>query len=152
MPKNAQGTEFGDLYVQYSVDLPKSAAGADSLTPSERIELGRLLEKLDGDSRKDNNKKSSRFPIPGNLGNLKPSSASTLYTLEPASLADFGRASGPVHQPMDDHDDLHDQGGHHQNFPFGAHRQFFFSSSGRSPFFGQETNFEDDPNVQCSQM
>ena len=155
MPKNAQGTEFGDLYVQYSVELPKSAAGADSLTPSERIELGRLLEKLDGDGRKGNGKKTTRFPIPGNLSNLKASSASKSYTLEPASLTDFGRASGPVQQPMDDHDDHHREDDHQQHFPFGnsaAQRQFFFSSSGSSPFFGQETNFEDDPNVQCSQM
>ena len=156
MPKNAQGTEFGDLYVQYSVELPNSAAGAQSLTPSERIELGRLLEKLDGDGRKGNGKKTTRFPIPGNLSNIKSSSASPSFTLEPASLMDFGRASGPVQQPVDDHDDHHQQeDDHQQHFPFGnsgAQRQFFFSSSGSSPFFGQETNFEDDPNVQCSQM
>ena len=148
MRKNPQGTEFGDLYVQYSVELPKSGS-TDSLTLSERMELGRLLEKLETN-------KSHKFRHPFN-----PKQSAASYTLEPASLTDFGRASGPIPNPLEDdhHHHHHDQEQQQQyahHFPFGngaSQRQFFFSSSsGRSPFFGQENNFEDDPNVQCSQM
>jgi len=142
MPKNPQGTEFGDLYVQYSVELPKSDSSTDALTTSERMELARLLEKMEGISSK---RKQKHAATP----------ASTSHTLEPASLADFGRASGTPPPPnMDDHEHHDDDYSHH--FPFGhgtGQRQFFFSSSsGGSPFFGQQENFDDDPHVQCSQM
>ena len=139
MPKNPQGTEFGDLYIQFTVELPRTAS-ASNLTPSERIELACLLEKLEG-----------KTPTSATQNKGKSQS----LVLEPARASDFGRASGPVPSMEDDHDPMGDE--YHQQqqqFPFAGmnHRQFFFSSSGQSPFFGQQTNFEDDENVQCRQM
>lgn len=152
MPKNRQGTEFGDLYIQYSVELPTSGS-TDSLTPSERIELARLLEKIDTTPATT----KSSWKHFNKLSSPTAATPAQKFALQPASLMDFGRASGPVRMEEDDEDDHDDdQGQQSQHFPFGSgagQRQFFFSSAaGRSPFFGQETNFEDDPNVQCSQM
>lgn len=151
MPKDAQGNEFGDLYVQYQVELPKSGS-TEHLTTSERIELARLLEKLE----KGPSHHHLHAPHFGHKKKSPKAGGANHYTLERASVRDFGRASGPVPTFEDDHhDDSHNR--HHHQFPFGAgtHRQFFWSSSGsgRSPFFGQENNFDtDDENVQCRQM
>jgi DnaJ C terminal domain len=145
MPKDPQGSEYGDLYVQYEVELPKAQSSMEYLTPSERIELTRLLEKLEGKSTQSS---------PPKKGSSKKKTST--YVLEPAKLSDFGHASGPIPDLQDEHlDDEHAQQ-HQQHFPFGGMgpRQFFYSSAGRSPFFGQESNFEsnDDENVQCRQM
>ncbi|CAB9504350.1 protein DnaJ [Seminavis robusta] len=141
MPKDPQGTEFGDLYVQYEVEVPKAKDSMEHLTPSEQKELARLLEKLEGKTV------SRKGPL---LGKQTKTTNNNRYTLEPAKLSDFGSVVPEIHEDEEDHHEQQQQ----QQFPFHGmgQRQFFFSSTGRSPFFGQETNFEDDENVQCRQM
>lgn len=150
MPKNAHGTEFGDLYVQYQVELPATTGVAASrLMPEEREQLARLIRKMEG------------RPEPS-----EPSSSNVQY-LQTANASDFGHASGRPEIPRDD-DEMHDeQDDHHANpftSPFGQGRNSFYWSSsagGPSPFFGM--NPEDlfrgqggpphpDENVQCRQM
>jgi DnaJ-class molecular chaperone len=153
MPKNAHATEFGDLYVQFVVELPRSGS-AERLSPSERIDLARLLEKFQGAKHQHGRGAKMMTAAANNSSSSTP--PPNCYTLQPAKVSDFGTASGPV-STEDLHDDHHPHGQDHngehqqQHFPFG-HRQFFFSSSGRSPFFGQDDNFEDDEQVQCRQM
>lgn len=151
MPKNPQGTAFGDLYIQYAVELPKKGS-TERLTTAERKELARLLEKLEGNSspRKANS-------APSASSNQQP--AGRRYTLKPAKLSDFGRASGPVPTMADDdhqqqHADDHQQRQQQFQFPFGggAGRQFFFSSTGGSPFSDQDNDYGDEDNAQCRQM
>ena len=137
MPKNRQGTEFGDLYVQYEVSLPDQDAGA--LTESERQELGRLLDKLEG---------VHSSPLP-------TATETNVQILKPASVAEFGVASGRVEVPPDP--TAEDE---HHSFASsfgGAGRQFFYSSSstGSNPFFGMRQGpgyEEDDGSAQCRQM
>lgn len=129
MPKNREGTEFGDLYVQYEVVMP-SPQKAQSLSTKEREELGRLLNKLEG--KKTNVKHN-------------PSKDARVLTL--ASASDFGLKSGrpppPEQQQQHFYEEDHNSG--HQ-------QQFFFSSSRGSsnPFFANQ--FEDDGQTQCQQM
>ena len=118
MPKNAMGTEFGDLYVQYRVELPKPNAATSRLTAEEREELGRLLRKMEGRAEPD---------VP----------TSDVQYLQPARPSDFGTASGTPEIPRDEEED---EGGHFSGNPFGNGRSSFYYSSGfgggGSPFFG----------------
>jgi DnaJ-class molecular chaperone len=134
MPKNARGTEFGDLYVQYNVVLPSTAARQE-MTPNERAELGRLLDKLEG-------KQSS---------SVEEIDDSNVDVLTQASLSDFGIASGTPEVPPDP-TSMEEEGPGFS--PFGS-RQFYFPSGSPSPFFGMRQGpmyEEDDSNVQCRQM
>ena len=141
MPKNSQGTEFGDLYVQYEVKLPNTSAAASRLTAEEREQLGALISKLEGRVQKQ-------------------STPSDVNYLKTASVSDFGTASGRPEIPRDEEDDDQYHGDPFGS-PFGRGRSsFYFSSSGGpSPFFGM--NPEDlfhggspagDENEQCRQM
>lgn len=137
MPKNTMGTEFGDLYVQYTVELPKPSAAASHLTEEERAELGRLIRKMEG-------RVEPGAPPPD------------VKFLQPASPSDFGTASGRPEIPMDEEDDDYFSGN-----PFARGRSSFYYSSGlgSSPFFGMhpEDLFRgapntDDENTECRQM
>ena len=139
MPKDGQGTEFGDLYVQYQVDMPTGRGQeGTSLTDQERKELGRLLTKLD----------DGKEPKQAN------ESASIQY-LKKASLADFGRASGRPHsQSRNGDSSFQDEGAGFS--PFGK-RQFFSSSGVSNPFFNMRQDDDDmyeqdDGSNQCRQM
>jgi DnaJ-class molecular chaperone len=143
MPKRHAPGEYGDLYIQYKVELPKATGSSsrNNLTESERKELGRLLRKLEG------GKKQSRLHTP-------PPPDATIHMLEPASPSDFGRASGSV--VLDEDDDL-DADQHHPGLGgmFGGAggnsnmRGFYFggSSFGSGPY-----EQDDGSNVQCQQM
>jgi DnaJ-class molecular chaperone len=128
MPKNAQGTEFGDLYVQYEVSIPLPQS-KNSLSSHERNELGRLLDKLEG--RKSELSKKRDDP--------------TVHVLTPASVADFGVASGTIPTPESPAEEEE----RYSSFD----RRFFFSAN---PFSSgdqqQQAREEDDGNAQCRQM
>jgi DnaJ-class molecular chaperone len=130
MPKDGQGVEFGDLYVQYQVEMPTGKPNENTLTSEEREELGRLLDKLQG---------TKHTPA---------TDQSDVQFLQKASLRDFGRASGQP-QPPQNNDPRRDS-------TFGS-RQFYSSSSRASnPFFELNQDYmpdgDDDSNVQCRPM
>jgi DnaJ-class molecular chaperone len=135
MPKNARGTEFGDLYVQYNVAVPTTAARQE-MTPNERAELGRLLDKLEG-------KQSS----------VEENNDSNVDVLTQGSVSDFGIASGTPEVPRDP-TSMEEEGPGFS--PFGtSSRQFYFPSGSSNPFSGMRQGpmyEEDDSNVQCRQM
>mmetsp|Transcript_12978 Transcript_12978/g.18535 ORF Transcript_12978/g.18535 Transcript_12978/m.18535 type:complete len:653 (+) Transcript_12978:775-2733(+) len=149
-PDDVRCKEYGDLYVQYKVEVPSSFKGAleNNLTSEERDTLGILLDKLEG---KKGHKKQRG----------KPSSSSSLKMLQVASASDFGRASGSFEVDEDDEEHLHHddrrRSSHQSRFqyfssPFGEagpgnHRSFGFSN-----FHGQNYDNDDDGNVQCQQM
>ena len=150
MPKNPQGTEFGDLYIQYEVVMP-SKKTKTSLSSQEREELGRLLDKLEGYPAT-----SSSSSRKGKVNKEKNKTKKEKeYELSPASLSDFGIASGTPHFPTMEEEEEND--GFSQ---FGDGRFFFSSSSRRTngashPFFGVPPEGfpgNADENVQCRQM
>jgi DnaJ-class molecular chaperone len=131
MPKDGQGVEFGDLYVQYQVEMPTGKAHENTLTSEEREELGRLLDKLQGRKHTPSTDQQSDVQF-----------------LQKASLRDFGRASGQP-QPPQNNDPT-------RASTFGS-RQFYSSSSRASnPFFELNQDYmpdgDDDSNVQCRPM
>jgi len=134
MPKDAHGTDFGDLYVQYQVEMPKKRSGASDLSNEEREELGRLLDKLEGTQ-----------------GRAMEETPSNIQYLERSSLADFGRASGRPEMPRDHMTDDEEEPG----FSFFESRRFHWSSTASNPFFGMRQGGmfdDDDANVHCRQM
>ena len=148
MPKNAMGTEFGDLYIQYQVTMPKNRGTAKKdqtsvLTEAERNELERLLNKLEGKS-KIGDKAKVHWPF---------KSYKDGKILKKASVADFGKNGPTMNQNDLDHDS-----------PFGAfgdgftpgQRGFFWSASSSSSGtnshpFGQDLPSDEDA-TQCRQM
>jgi DnaJ-class molecular chaperone len=138
MPKDASKRSFGDLYVQYQVELPsgnknKMGSPSSTLTDEERVELGRLLDKLEGIVETETEEAMD---------------SKDLHYLQPASPADFGHASGVPRRPTFENDEYENN-----LFPsFGGRRGFAFHSS-----FGASTAnlFEPDAeesSVQCPQM
>lgn len=138
MPKRdatPSACEFGDLYVQFRVEMPK-AANADRLSVDERAQLRKLLQKLEG--------KKATPPI---------SEDTPVRVMEKAKLSDFGTASGPFRVHQDDHAHLGDdnQGDFRRSFHwsntggFGHAQSFFGGSRG-----GHDR--DDGSNIQCQQM
>ena len=136
MPKAGERDAFGDLYVQYRVEMPSQEA-VDSLTSDEREQLDALLGKLERDKNRSKAADTEK----------------DVRLMEKASPADFGRASGPFRVETEDFEEEHS----HRSFPFGQ-RQFHFATG--SNFFGgfggfggrQSFDDDDDSNVQCQQM
>jgi DnaJ-class molecular chaperone len=131
MPKRGETGKFGDLYIQYRVEMPSKSSPA-VLSLEERNQLKHLLGKL---------QKISPSSIPENASR---------HVLQTANLSDFGRASGPFRPPKDEESQLDPD-------DFHARRSFYWSSNGGfggHPFFGGRTNDggEDGSNVQCQQM
>ena len=138
MPKDATGDEFGDLYVQYTVQMPQPKASS-TLSKEEMEQLGILLDKLEGRS--------------GNQSD--PLKGGSVYQLSKAAASDFGRASGRPQMPQHD-ESFHES--HHSSPFLGARSQFYFNGN---PFFGMHgqsgASFggaadDMDENVQCQQM
>ena len=138
---------FGDLYVQYKVQMP-SAESLKNLNEDERYQLDVLLRKLEG------NKNPAPRPKQQDGNNNANENEDTEEEEEeeekekprqmlPASLSDFGRASGPFRPQREGaEDEQRYQGGHFG----GGSRQFFWSST------GSRYSENDDGNVQCQQM
>jgi DnaJ-class molecular chaperone len=141
MPKKYHNDEFGDLYIQYRVEMPKSR-NENPLSKQELQELGRLLAKLqESMPRKD------------------PDGGTEILSLQEASSSDFGRASGNVHLDSDEH--LHSDHGDEFHpfasnfFPHSPSRgsSFYFGGHGGQPFGQPDPYGEDDgSDVQCQQM
>lgn len=153
MPKDYSGTKFGDLYVQYKVEIPKTAstkskgtAATNTLSLSERRELQRLLNKLEGKPPKN-----SEWPF----------SKSRADRLQKASLSDFGRASGTP--PQSNAEEFSEFSPFGSSSSSSSSRFFWSSAAGNGmnhPFFGASggnshgAEFGNDPNeqTQCRQM
>ena len=134
MPKRESG-EFGDLYVQYTVELPQPNA-LQRLNAQERAQLGILLNKLEGKQPQI----LAEDPI----------------VLQKASVSDFGIASGIFEMQQDEsQEDNHG--------PFRGARSFYWSNNEkrgasnnpfeRNPFFASSRSDDgSNENVQCQQM
>lgn len=148
---------YGDLYVQYRVEMPRSTKNTAGLTKDEYKELSRLLSKLDNGSEKSFKIRTERKSDTENK--------SKIHVLKEAKSTDFGRASGKVAWDTDENDD---EGHFHQDkkdngdgfFPFGSpFSSAFGQSSSQQFYFGNNPfghsggrNHDDDGNVQCQQM
>jgi len=158
-----EDADFGDLYIQYKVEMPKSSSNKNKtpLTTEELKELRRLLSKLQ----------------PNSKSQIKPNKEAEILSLSPAVASDFGRASGSVldDDDHDDHDHLHGRGDDYgENFhPFASSgffqgagpgfaggRFYSFGSNGSpfgpSPFGGQPDHNPygdgEGEGTQCQQM
>jgi len=151
MPKDDTGTSFGDLYVQFKVNLPDTSHATDRLTPAERQELSRLLNKLEGRKTPDQYGWDPKQSV---------------LHLQKASLREFGRASGQPraqrdsseHMMMEEEEDDDDDDEEEQAFRQGVFGQegFFFGThpffgGGMHPFSSSSSAMEED-DVQCRQM
>lgn len=148
MPKDDTGTSFGDLYVQFKVNLPDTSHATDRLTPTERQELSRLLNKLEG--RKTPEKNDTDHP--------------SVLHLQKASLREFGRSSGQPTRAdkdstsehmMEEEDEFFDEEQGLRQGVFGQEGFFFgthpFFGGGMHPFSSSSSAMEQD-DVQCRQM
>ena len=139
MPKrnSASCDDFGDLYVQFRVEMPK-ATSVDRLSVDERAQLQTLLQKLEG---------TKPTPLHDDI---------PVRTMKKARLSEFGSASGPFRVHQDDHV-------HHGDDDHGtsSRNAFYWSSGGGGgfgnahPFFGGSRSGDgkdDGSNVQCQQM
>ncbi len=159
MPKRNQNGEFGDLYIQYRVDMPQNPRGSRTksvLTEEEYKELSRLLLKLEEGSGYANRRRKPR----------KIKEGENIHSLQEAKSSDFGTASGRVEFEEGEEAGFHEEEGFD---PFGAgffggqgfggarsySQQFHFGGPG-GPFgggpFGGAGGADDDGNVQCQQM
>ena len=161
--------QYGDLYIQYVVEMPFGSSSSTSsatkvnaanLTPAERVELARLLSKLEGrnddptvgivhsSSRVDGDATTTTTTVDDDVesGGMND----TVHYLSMASASDFGQSTTTYddHTDHDEHlrhDDEEDGGGHHGMHHHHHHHQdvsdFFrraFTGAGRSssPFGG----------------
>jgi DnaJ-class molecular chaperone len=168
MPKRNQPGEYGDLYIQYRVEMPKndhsrfsSRRSSNTLTEDEMKELSRLLSKLEG--------KGSRPQLPKKLKRKQKSAASVIeenpdfvatdenneeseekeseggiHLLHEAKASDFGVASGRVVWDDEENEGFHED--HGDDFhPFAsAASSFFGGGNGRGSgafYFGGTRNF-----------
>ena len=147
MPKNALGTEFGDLYIQYQVNMPKNRGlntkdHRSILTEAERNELERLLNKLEGKSIGD--KARIHWPF---------TSYKDGKIMKQASVSDFGKNAPSMSHDEDASSPFGDASGF---TPMGGQNGFFWSSTGSSRTtntnpFGSHVPSDEDA-TQCRQM
>ena len=164
MPKRrVGGHDYGDLYIQYIVELPggtaatsasssfqsaKSKLDTKNLSPEERVELAKLLSKLEG---KDDPTTDVMKVLDGNSSSKsedtdrqggKGDKSSFVHRLVVSSASEFGRSSsnddGNDYDDADHHDeylqDLHEEDVHNHH-PRGHMHDFFqraFHGGGRS--------------------
>ena len=152
MPKlargNSRGGSYGDLYVQYKVEMPSAASGAGSnLTIEERDELDRLLRKLEGSS--------SNASVQGTelMGEEIDADGNKIRYMQKASAEDYGRASGPFETNEHHHGEEHLHGDDED-----MNNSFFQAFGGRgfptSGFHYYSSSGHQDGNgeQQCQQM
>ncbi|KAG7360391.1 DnaJ domain containing protein [Nitzschia inconspicua] len=168
MPKRNSSGEFGDLYVQYRVEMPKGKNG-DVLSESEMQELSHLLTKLQGTNKLLSQRGKQTKPRTRKVSNKsrdevdeeeeqenQQESTNEIHTLLDAKPSDFGTASGKV--TWEDEEDFHGHDSGESFHPFSsAASSFFGSTSGdarSSYFFGNfgTPQHDEDGNVQCQQM
>jgi hypothetical protein len=150
MPKQCTSgsVQYGDLYIQYVVEMPgsKNSKLSNTLTSEERVELARLLHKLEGKSD----------PC------LEFNNSSGVEFLELASASDFGKNS-PSDGSHDDYlpNDHENEHGFHTNDindffqrAFSGRSQSFgnFGSGGFHYFSSRGGEQDHGHNVECSQM
>jgi len=154
MPKRNKNGEFGDLYVQYRVEMPQNSKGSSaraaqgqSLTNAEYQELSRLLSKLESGSpsaRSDiatrrkkfrdrrNNHHTTKADGEGQEQRIPPK----IHALKEARPSDFGTASGRIDLEENDGGFHEDHGDDYHPFASGffGGPQGFGSSRGFSQF------------------
>jgi DnaJ-class molecular chaperone len=152
MPTNAKKSSFGDLYIQYRVEDTSDDKYISTLTASERLELIRLLQKIEG------------YVVPSI--DINPTYDGLEY-LQKASLDEFGQINST--EDADSTSTIDEEVVVEEDNPFpsvfGTTRgrsQFFYSSSSKFggstfPFGNTGSPFSTDPaaegeSVQCSQM
>lgn len=165
--------QYGDLYVQYKVELPtpKSTTTTnntgrrqsipspvtqqkmeDNLSNAERIQLGTLLDKLEGITKTTTASKPQSDDDTDN--SMRGGKREGIRSLSLASAADFGHASGPI-EMQDDGEEHLQRRRSRRGFQQRSHTQFFSSMGGASPFSGAGgagASTDDDGEVQCQQM
>ncbi|KAK1736871.1 DnaJ domain-containing protein [Skeletonema marinoi] len=135
------GHDYGDLYVQYIVDLPggtsssaasslasqtKSQLDTNNLTAQERVELARLLSKLEG--KEDPTTDVIKVWEEGDANNADKdvNGESFVHRLSVSSVSEFGRSAFENNDA--DHDDhLHqddEEEEHHRGMNNFFHRAF----------------------------
>lgn len=124
MPIQNKHDEFGDLYVQYRVEMPKST---NQLTDEERHQLSDLLGKL-----------QNRPETPSADKGIKREA------MERARLSDFGRANRQYHE------DRRGRSSYYWSNSQGAGAHPFFGEG--NPFSNPFPQDDDGSNVQCQQM
>jgi len=177
MPKRNQNGEFGDLYIQYRVEMPQNSKRKGSargvLTKKEYKELARLLSKLEVSNGKRSRSDLARQKFRNRRDETgeeetKEVPRNKFHSLREAKSSDFGVASGRVTWEEEEgpSGSMHEE---EQFNPFGTSffggsgfggrtysQQFHFGGPG-GPFeggaFGSSTaGGDDDGNVQCQQM
>eukprot|EP00531_Pseudo-nitzschia_arenysensis_P001996 CAMPEP_0116124890 /NCGR_PEP_ID=MMETSP0329-20121206/5523_1 /TAXON_ID=697910 /ORGANISM="Pseudo-nitzschia arenysensis, Strain B593" /LENGTH=539 /DNA_ID=CAMNT_0003618903 /DNA_START=113 /DNA_END=1729 /DNA_ORIENTATION=+ len=121
MPKRNENGEFGDLYVQYRVEMPENPRGSRAssvLTDDEYKELSRLLSKLEESNVAANRRRKSR--------NGTPKADDKVHTLQEAKSSDFGTASGRVSFEEEEGPG----GGFHEDEGFDPFGSTFFGAQG----------------------
>ena len=148
MPKpasgNSRGSGYGDLYVQYKVEIPSASSGAgNNLTIEERDELDRLLRKLEGSS--SNGMQGTKL-----MAEEIDADGNKIRYMQRASPEDFGRASGPF-ETHDYHGEEHLHGDDEDP----SSNRFFQAFGGRgfpTSGFHYYSSSGQDGEQQCQQM
>jgi len=155
MPKRNTSDEFGDLYIQYRVEMPKSKNGK-ALTEEEFMELSRLLTKLE-DGGNDRRRKQSKSRRQNSDEQHQAKIKQKIYALKEAKSSNFGTASGKVVWEEEDGigggngDEFHSFASSH--FQRGSSASGFFGSNPFGGMGGLDPNGgNDEGNVQCQQM
>ena len=167
MPKPNQPGSYGDLFLQYKIQLPIQQQHQQQqqhpLTIQEQQQLSHLLRKLTTNDAVEENCYYS---------NQSPAFDTDAISVEvkETSPSHFGQISREERlmeeeEENDDHNlhdqDMFDEDQYHSQYPssFFGNRGFqYFSSAGQNPFFQQRrqqyynNSNNDEGNVQCQQM
>jgi len=174
--------EYGNLYIQYRVESPSSTSSTtkkSNLSPQERVDLARLLNKLEGNTD-DIAKDVVRSDDDIDDGDETTTEEERVHHLDMSSVSEFGRTTdSSVNNHGDDEHLLHDEDDYDANMPHGfrssedvsdfVHRAFagrtgpfggtsfgfstFTSSSSGGGGYGYNGHGEEeDHKVECNQM
>jgi len=157
MPKRNRNGEFGDLYIQYRVEMPQNSNSAhanantdtdNALTNEEYKELARLLSKLDDNNgsrdtnasrrTKSQNRRMHKTEERGEREQLPPPK---IYSLQQAKPSEFGIASGKVELEEDDGGFHEDHGEEHHPFASSFFGGQGFGGGGARGFSQQSFHF-----------
>ncbi|KAL7541974.1 hypothetical protein ACHAWF_012903, partial [Thalassiosira exigua] len=150
----AHDAQFGDLYVQLTVEAPETNADAERLSPAERVELARLLAKLEGGEDPSTSAVQDDATETGGAkdgeakeGDEGEGEDDAVRRLSPASASDFGKSddgdrSRDEHLPHED--DEEDAGrGHQHRHASEFFRQAFGGGGRPAGGFGFSSSFGD---------